>query len=379
MDRYTATRDLAARLIACRSITPSDGGCLDLIAARLEASGFRCERIDRGGVANLWARHGGGAPLVCLAGHVDVVPPGPLERWSGDPFEPQERDGYLYGRGATDMKASVAAMVTAVERMVAARPAHAGSVAVLLTADEEGDASDGTVAVVDTLIARGETIDACVIGEPTSVSRLGDTVKNGRRGSLNGLLTVHGVQCHIAYPERGRNPVHDALPALAEMATTVWDRGNEFFQPTGFQISNVQAGTGAPNVIPGICQVRFNVRFSPESTADGIMARVREILDRHGVRYDLEWQLSGAPFLTGRGPLLAAVARAVSEVTGLSPELSTGGGTSDGRFLARVARQVVEFGPPNGTMHGIDERVALADIEPLTTIYERIITMLLGD
>ncbi|MGH9257138.1 MAG: succinyl-diaminopimelate desuccinylase [Vicinamibacterales bacterium] len=370
---------LARQLIACRSVTPADDGCLDLIAARLAASGFQCERIDRGGVGNLWARHGRGAPLVCLAGHVDVVPPGPLERWTTDPFGATERDGYLYGRGASDMKSSVAAMVTAVERLVSARPGHAGSIALLFTSDEEGDAVDGTVAVVDALRRRGDTIDACIVCEPTSSARLGDTVKNGRRGSLNGTLTVTGASCHIAYPERGRNPIHVALPALAELLTVEWDRGDEHFPPTSFQISNVHAGTGTVNVVPGSLDVRFNVRFSPASTVDGIKARVHAVLDRHGVEYDLVWNLAAEPFMTAGGRLVETLGRTIAEVTGLTPTLSTGGGTSDGRFLARVAREVVEFGPVAVSMHGADERVRIDDLGPLSTIYERTVAALLTE
>jgi succinyl-diaminopimelate desuccinylase len=377
-DAHRETLDLARRLIACRSVTPADGGCLDLIASRLKTAGFECERIDRGGVSNLWARRGQTAPLVCLAGHVDVVTPGPIDRWSSDPFLPAERDGYLYGRGAADMKTSVAALVTAAERFVAATPDHRGSIALLLTSDEEGDAVDGTVAVVETLRSRGEMIDACIVGEPTSSERLGDTVKNGRRGSLNGVLSVRGVQCHIAYPERGRNPIHTALPALAELAAVQWDRGNEYFPPTSFQISNVHAGTGVSNVIPGTLELLFNVRFSPESTVESIKARVRAILDRHGVEYDLGWSLSASPFMTRKGRLVEALRGAVTAITGLTPELSTSGGTSDGRFIAGVAREVVEFGPLSDAMHGVDERVKLADIGPLSTIYERTITALLA-
>ena len=282
-DAQRDTLELARRLIACRSVAPSDGGALDLVAARLSAAGFLCERVDRGGVRNLWARRGQGGPVVCLAGHVDVVPPGAVDRWSSDPFVPAERNGHLYGRGASDMKSSVAAMVTAAERFVAAHGRHAGSIALLLTSDEEGDAVDGTVAVVDALRRRGETIDACIIGEPTSSERFGDTMKNGRRGSLSGALTVAGVQCHIAYPGRGRNPIHAALPALAELAAVEWDRGNEYFPPTSFQISNVHAGTGAINIIPGTLEASFNFRFSPESDAEGLKARVHAMLDRHGV------------------------------------------------------------------------------------------------
>jgi succinyl-diaminopimelate desuccinylase len=314
-----------------------------------------------------------------MAGHVDVVPPGAVDRWSSDPFVPAERDGYLYGRGACDMKSSVAAMVTAAERVVAAHSAHRGSIAMLLTADEEGDAVDGTVAVVDALKRRGESIDACIIGEPTSAERFGDTMKNGRRGSLSGALTVKGVQCHIAYPERGLNPIHAALPALAELAAVEWDRGNEYFPPTSFQISNVHAGTGAVNIIPGMLAASFNFRFSPESTAEAIKARVHATLDRHGVEYDLTWTLSGGPFMTPKGRLVEALGGAVAAVTGVTPALSTSGGTSDGRFLAAIAREVVEFGPRGEGMHGIDERVRLADLGPLSTIYERtLVTLLAG-
>ena len=370
---------LAKQLIACRSVTPADDGCLDLIAARLAASGFRCERINRGGVSNLWARRGSAAPLVCLAGHVDVVPPGPIERWTTDPFVATERDGYLYGRGASDMKSSVAAMVTAAERLVAAQPNHPGSIALLLTSDEEGDASHGTVAVVDALRRRGDMIDACIICEPTSSARLGDTVKNGRRGSLNGALTVKGIPCHIAYPERGRNPIHAALPALAELLTVEWDRGDERFPPTSLQISNLHGGAGTVNVIPDSLDVRFNVRFSPASTVDGIKARVHAVLDRHGLEYDLVWNLAAEPFVTAAGKLVYTLGRTIAEVTGLTPELSTGGGTSDGRFLARVAREVVEFGPVAVSMHGADERVRLDDLGPLSAIYERTVAALLAE
>lgn len=375
---HDTTLALAKALIARRSITPDDDGCLELVAARLAAAGFHGERIDRGGVRNLWARRGTAAPLICLAGHVDVVPPGPVDRWTSDPFEPVERLGQLVGRGAADMKVPVAAMVTAVERFVNAHPSHEGSIAVLLTSDEEGDARDGTVAVVDALRERGETIDACLLGEPTSVSRLGDTIKNGRRGSLNGILTVRGVQCHIAYPERGLNPIHTAMPALAELVATEWDEGNAHFPPTSFQISNVHAGTGANNVTPGAIEVTFNFRFSTASTEDELRARVDEILMRHTLDYDVTWSLSGAPFVTGRGPLIDTLTSVVQGVTGVPPQLSTSGGTSDGRFLASIAREVAEFGPVNESIHKIDERVALADIEPLSLIYEQTIARLLG-
>ena len=370
-DIHADTLHLARQLIACRSITPADAGCLELVDARLAAAGFSCERLDRGPVSNLWARRGSSRPLVCLAGHIDVVPPGPVEQWTSDPFTPTERDGLLYGRGAADMKAPVAAMVTAAERV--ARVTDKGSIAILLTSDEEGDAVDGTAAVVSMLAARGEAIDACIIGEPTSTERFGDTIKNGRRGSLNGRLRVIGQQCHIAYPERGRNPIHDAARALDTLISTEWDRGNEYFQPTSFQISNIHAGTGASNVIPGTLDVAFNFRFSPESSASALQARVRDILDRHHLQFELQWTLIGEPFLTPRGPLVDALTSAVEAVAGVRPELSTTGGTSDGRFLARLAREVLEFGPLNDSIHKIDEHVRIADLEPLSLIYERTI------
>jgi len=366
------TLQLAKALIACRSITPEDAGALTVVATRLSAAGFQCERLDRGSVSNLWARYGDSGPLVCLAGHVDVVPPGPVGEWTSDPFTPTERDGELYGRGAADMKSSVAAMVTAAERVV--RDGRGGSIAILLTSDEEGDAVDGTAALVSILRARGVTIDACIVGEPTSTERFGDTIKNGRRGSLNGRLRVRGQQCHIAYPERGRNPIHDAAPAISALVVTEWDRGNEYFQPTSFQISNIQAGTGATNIIPGTLDVAFNFRFSPESTAQVLRARVREVLDRHNLQYDLEWTLIGEPFLTRRGPLVDALIASVESVAGVRPALSTSGGTSDGRFLATLAREVVEFGPLNDSIHKIDEHVRIGDLEPLSVIYERTVT-----
>lgn len=375
---YADTLALAKELISRHSLTPDDAGCLEVVAERLTAAGFHCERLDRNGVGNLWARRGTAAPLVCFAGHVDVVPSGPVGDWTSEPFEPVERDGCLYGRGAADMKVSVAAMVTAAERFVAAHPSHPGSVAVLLTSDEEGDAVDGTAAVVDALKTRGEQIDACIVGEPTSESRLGDIVKNGRRGSLNGRLVVRGVQCHIAYPERGRNPIHDAIPALAELIGAAWDRGNAEFPPTSFQISNVRAGAGASNVIPGSIEILFNFRFSTESTSESLQQRVADVLARHRVEHELAWQLSGLPFATPRGGLVNALSASIHEITGVVPGLSTGGGTSDGRFLAAVAREVVEFGPLNDTIHKVDEHVRLADIEPLTRIYERTLRAIHG-
>jgi succinyl-diaminopimelate desuccinylase len=371
------TLDLAKALIARPSITPDDGGCLDLLADRLRKVGFACERIDRGTVRNLWAVHGTGAPLVCLAGHVDVVPPGRVDAWTSDPFTPVERDGLLFGRGAADMKTSVAAMVTAAERLVAAAPSHRGSIALLLTSDEEGAAIDGTAAVVRQLQQRGIQLDACIVGEPTSVAVLGDTMKNGRRGSLNGVLRVKGVQCHIAYPERGRNPIHQALPALAELAAIEWDRGNEYFAPSSFQIAHVHAGAGANNVIPGGLDVLFNFRFSTESDEATLRTRVHAVLDAHGLEYEVDWSLSGNPFLSRRGGLVDVVRDAVQAVTLVTAALSTSGGTSDGRFLATIAREVVEFGPVGTSIHAIDEHVRIADIAPLSIIYERAMVQLL--
>lgn len=375
-DIQRETLALAKQLIACRSVTPDDGGSLEIVAARLSRAGFINERLDRNGVSNLWARFGTGAPLVTLAGHVDVVPPGPIDQWTSDPFTPTERGGYLYGRGASDMKGPLAAMITAAERIAASEPAR-GSVALLITSDEEGDAVDGTASVVDVLRARHQTIDACIVGEPTSGETLGDTIKNGRRGSLSGDLLVIGVQCHIAYPERGRNPIHGALPALAELASTVWDLGNVDFHPTSFQISNMRAGTGANNVIPGLLEVSFNLRFSPESTAAALQARIRETLDRHNLEYQLTWRPVAHPFVTARGPLVDAVASAVREATGVEPMLSTSGGTSDGRFIATLAHEVVEFGPTNDTIHKVNERIRIDDLGVLSRTYERAVTTLL--
>lgn len=373
-----ATLDLARQLIACRSLTPDDGGSLALITDRLSRAGFGCERIDRGAVRNLWATHPSSAgkprsPVVCLAGHVDVVPPGPVDRWTSDPFTAVERDGQLFGRGAADMKGSVAAMVTAVERFVAAQPDHPGTVALLLTSDEEGDAVDGTAAVVDALRSRGVVIDACILGEPTSEVRFGDTIKHGRRGSLNGTLRILGTQCHIAYPERGRNPINTALAALAELVATEWDRGDEHFPPTSFQISNIQAGVGASNVIPDAMDLSFNFRFSPLSPHAVLEARVHQVLERHGLTYQLAWTLSAMPFITPRGWLVDRLASIVEAETGVTPALSTGGGTSDGRFLAAVARQLVEFGPLNATIHKLDECVSVSDLDRLARIFERVV------
>jgi succinyl-diaminopimelate desuccinylase len=373
-----ATLELTRQLISTRSVTPVDGGCLETIGARLAAAGFTLERIDAGGVSNLWARRGSAGPLFCFAGHTDVVPTGPLDQWNSDPFEPVVLDGMLYGRGAADMKASLAAFVTSTERFVARVPDHAGSIAFLLTSDEEGDAIDGTVRVVERLAARGEKLDYCVVGEPTSVTKLGDMIKNGRRGSLSGKLTVKGVQGHIAYPHLAKNPIHMFGPALAELAAIRWDEGNEYFPPTSWQISNIKGGTGATNVIPGTLEVLFNFRFSTASTPESLKVRLVDVLDRHGVDHDIVWTLGGKPYLTPRGTLVDAAEAAIREVTGLTTELSTTGGTSDGRFIADICAQVVEIGPSNATIHKLNECVAVADIEPLSRIYENLLDRLLG-
>jgi succinyl-diaminopimelate desuccinylase len=373
-----ATLELTRQLISIRSVTPADGGCLEILGARLAAAGFTLERIDAGGVSNLWARRGTAGPLFCFAGHTDVVPTGPLEQWNSDPFEPVVRDGMLYGRGAADMKASLAAFITSTERFVDRVPDHAGSIAFLLTSDEEGDAIDGTARVVEWLAARGEKLDYCVVGEPTSVTKLGDMIKNGRRGSLSGKLTVKGVQGHIAYPHLAKNPIHMFGPALAELAAIRWDEGNEYFPPTSWQISNIKGGTGATNVIPGTLEVLFNFRFSTASTPESLKARLIDVLDRHGVEHDIVWTLGGKPYLTPRGTLVDAAEAAIRDVTGLTTELSTTGGTSDGRFIADICAQVVEIGPSNATIHKLNECVAVADIEPLSRIYENLLDRLLG-
>lgn len=372
-----ATLALAGALIARPSVTPDDAGCLELIATRLQPLGFVCERIDRGGVCNLWARRGRDAPLLCFAGHTDVVPPGPAGQWHSPPFEPTVRDAHLYGRGAADMKTSLAAFVTAIERFVAAHPDHTGSIALLLTSDEEGIATEGTVKVVEALAARGERLDYCVVGEPTSVTRLGDTIKNGRRGSLSGTLRVKGRQGHVAYPHLACNPIHAFAPALAELTAMRWDDGNEFFPPTTCQVSNIHAGTGANNVIPGECEVLFNFRFASVSSAESLRQRTHTLLDRHGLEYTLDWHLSGNPYLTARGPLVAALSDAIRATVGIDTELSTTGGTSDGRFIADICAEVVEFGPVNATIHQLNECVALDAIAPLSLIYERTLGALL--
>ena len=368
---------LTQELIRRPSVSPEDQGCLQIIGERLEALGFRVERMPFGPVENLWALHGDEAPVLCFAGHTDVVPTGPREEWHTDPFEPVIRDGVLYGRGAADMKSGLAAMITATERFIAKHPKHAGTLAFLLTSDEEGPSVDGTRRVMEVLEARGEKITWCVVGEPTSTDTLGDVIKIGRRGSLSGKLTVHGVQGHVAYPHLADNPVHAAAPALAELASRVWDKGNEFFQPTTFQISNINAGTGAPNVIPGELKARFNIRFSTEQTVEKLQQTITEILNRHKVNYTLEWFVSGLPFFTPPGELSNAVVQAIKEHTGRVPELSTTGGTSDGRFIAPTGAQVVELGVINATIHKVNENVRIADIDTLSAMYERVMELLL--
>jgi len=369
--------DLTRQLIARRSVTPDDAQCLDLLTAALEPLGFHCERISLNGVENLWARRGNAAPLVCFAGHTDVVPTGPLDQWQSDPFTPTIRDGTLYGRGAADMKSSLAAFVVAIAAFVGAHPEHPGSIAVLFTSDEEGPATDGTVKVVEALTRRGERLDYCIVGEPTSVNRLGDMIKNGRRGSLSANLVVKGVQGHVAYPHLARNPVHDVAAAITELAHTEWDRGNEYFPATTWQISNMNSGTGANNVIPGTAYIKFNFRFSTASTVESLQTRVIGILDKHGVPHDIEWRYDGRPYLTKKGDLVDAVTRAIKKVTGINTELSTSGGTSDGRFIADICPQVIELGPTNATIHKINECIRLEELEALPKIYQQILVNLL--
>lgn len=373
----SAVLDLVRELIARPSVTPEDLDCQQLIARRLAPMGFESETIARGGVTNLWARRGDSGPLIVFAGHTDVVPPGPREKWDSDPFVPTERDGYLYGRGAADMKSSIAAFIVACEEFAAAHPRHEGSIALLLTSDEEGPAADGTVIVCDELKRRGVQLDYCIVGEPTSGEKLGDTCKNGRRGSLSGRLAVKGVQGHVAYPHLARNPIHLLAPALTELVAQEWDQGNEYFPPTTFQVSNLNSGTGATNVVPGEAVALFNFRFSTASTPADLKARVHAILDRHGLDYDMDWEQGGEPFLTPRGSLTDALTRAISQETGITTELSTTGGTSDGRFIAKICPQVIEFGPGNATIHKINERILLDDLVPLKNIYRRTLENLL--
>ena len=373
----SATLGLVQELLVRASVTPDDGGCQQLLAQRLQASGFTAERIDRNGVANLWLRRGCGAPTVVFAGHTDVVPTGPLDQWRSDPFVPTIRDGCLYGRGAADMKTSLAAFAVAAEEFVARRPDHRGSIALLLTSDEEGPATDGTVAVVEALRARREAVDYCIVGEPTCVERLGDTITNGRRGSLSGRIGARGIQGHVAYPQLARNPVHDLAPALEELVNTRWDTGDADFPATTFQISNIHAGTGAGNVIPGTCTVDFNLRFSPVLGASALKARVEEILFSHALDFSIAWTIGAQPFYCPPGPLMNALEGAIRQVLAVEPQRSTTGGTSDGRFLATICRQVVEFGPPNGSIHKIDECVRVADIDALKDVYRTTLENLL--
>ena len=370
------TLRLAEQLIARNSVTPDDAGCMDILAAALQPLGFDCEFIESGPetfrVRNFWAKRAGtSGQTLAFAGHTDVVPTGPLAQWSSDPFTPTHKNGKLFGRGASDMKTSIAAMVVAVQEFLAANPNPALGLAFLLTSDEEGPAVDGTVVVCEKLKARGDAPQFCIVGEPTSVERSGDMIKNGRRGTMSGKLTVRGVQGHIAYPLLADNPIHRLAPALAELVSNRWDEGNAFFPPTSWQVSNIHAGTGASNVIPGDCVVDFNFRFCTESTPEGLQQRLTKVLDQHGLQYDLKWTLGGLPFLTTPGTLVGAIQKAIADETGLTTELSTTGGTSDGRFIAQICPQVVEFGPPNATIHKVDEHVALADIAPLKAIYRR--------
>ncbi len=374
----SSTIELAKALIAHASVTPDDAGCQPLVAERLQAIGFSIESLRFGEVDNLWARRGTAHPLFVFAGHTDVVPPGPLADWDSAPFTPSVRDGYLYGRGAADMKSSIAAMVTACERFIGRHAGHRGSIAFLLTSDEEGPSVDGTVKVIEHLKARGEQIDWCLVGEPSSREHTGDVIKNGRRGSLNGVLCVHGQQGHVAYPQLADNPIHRAAAALAELVAAEWDAGNAHFPPTTFQISNINAGTGAENVIPGELHILFNLRFSTESSPESIQSRVLALLDRHGLDYSIDWKLSGLPFITPAGELVDAARRAIHGITGMETELSTSGGTSDGRFIAPTGAQVVELGPLNATIHKTNECVNLAELDTLSSIYERMLELLLA-
>ena len=374
----SATLALARALIARRSVTPDDAGCQSLIVDRLKPLGFVFERFEENGVSNLWARRGTGRPLLCFAGHTDVVPSGPLDKWHSDPFNPSERDGMLYGRGAADMKTGIAAFVTATEAFVNSHPNHSGSIALLITSDEEGPALHGTRQVVEWLQAQNERIDYTIVGEPSSTEYFGDTIRNGRRGSLSARLVVKGVQGHIAYPHLAENPIHLFAPALAELSAAIWDAGNEYFPATTFQVSNINAGTGAFNVIPGTIEVYFNFRFSTASTAENLQSRTEDILRKHGLAYDIKWTLGGKPFLTARGNLVEALVQAVQTVAGVTPQLSTAGGTSDGRFIADICDQVAEFGPINASVHKIDECVAVADIERLHAVYFHTLKILLS-
>jgi succinyl-diaminopimelate desuccinylase len=370
--------ELTKALIERRSVSPADEGCQELISALLTPLGFSVEALPFGDVRNLWARRGDQSPVVCFAGHTDVVPSGPVEAWRSDPFRADVRDGLLYGRGAADMKSGLAAMTVAVQQFLASHPRHRGSIAFLITSDEEGPSVDGTRRVVEVLRARGERLDFCVVGEPSSEAAVGDTIKVGRRGSLSGRLTVHGTQGHVAYPQLADNPVHRLAPVLAELTARKWDQGTEHFQPTTFQVSNINAGTGAPNVIPGELKMRFNLRYSPVQTIESLKRTVEEVLQRHQVRYSLEWFVSGEPFYTAPGRLCSAVSEAVQQVTGVAPRLSTGGGTSDGRFIAPLGAEVVELGVVNASIHKVDEHVRVADIDALVRMYVNVLEKLLG-
>jgi len=370
--------ELVQDLIARRSVTPDDAGCQPLLAKRLSAAGFECEALPFGVVSNLWARRGGGSPLLCFAGHTDVVPPGPLEQWSSDPFKPTLRDGQLYGRGAADMKSSIASFVVATEAFVREHPNHRGSIALLITSDEEGPSIDGTARVIDHLRMRNERIDYCIVGEPTSSETLGDTIKNGRRGSLSGRLTVRGRQGHIAYPQLASNPIHLLAPALAELISIEWDRGTKFFPPTVWQVSNLHAGTGATNVIPGSVELDFNFRFSTESTEQSLRARLDAVLQRHGLDYSIAWTGLSQPFITPPGTLVSAVGDAIQSRLRRRPKLSTDGGTSDGRFIATLCPEIVELGPVNASIHKIDEHIALETLEQLPLVYFEILRRLVA-
>jgi succinyl-diaminopimelate desuccinylase len=372
------TLELTVDLMGRASVTPADEGCQSVMIGRLEAAGFQVEKLNYGNVENFWARRGTAGPVLCFAGHTDVVPTGPLEEWRTKPFEPTVREGVLYGRGAADMKSGLAAMVTAAEEFVTAHPAHRGTIAFLITSDEEGPSVDGTKRVVETLLGRGDHIDWCIVGEPSSEAALGDTIKIGRRGSLSGRLTVHGTQGHIAYPHLAVNPIHTLAPALAELTSRVWDQGNEHFQPTTFQVSNLNAGTGAPNVIPGELKARFNLRYSPVQTIERLKQTVESILRKYDVNFTLEWYVSGEPFYTPQGALSDAVCEAVAAVAGKPPKLSTGGGTSDGRFIAALGAQIVELGVINASIHKVNEQVRAVDIDDLHRMYVGVLQRLLA-
>lgn len=372
------TLALSEELIRLSSVTPDDKGCQRRLAELLAPLGFVCETIQSGDVTNLWARKGTEQPLLVFAGHTDVVPTGPVEKWQSHPFTPTQRDGKLFGRGASDMKTSIAAMVVACEEFLAANPNHKGSIGFLITSDEEGPATDGTVVVCDALKARGEQLDYCIVGEPTSVTNMGDMIKNGRRGTMSGKLVVKGIQGHIAYPHLAKNPIHLAVPALTELAAEKWDEANEYYLPTSWQMSNIHGGTGASNVIPGDVVIDFNFRFSTASTVESLQQRVHGILDKHGLDYDLKWTVGGLPFLTPRGTLSDALSKAIKDETGLDTELSTTGGTSDGRFIAQICPQVIECGPPNDSIHKVDEYIQIRFIDPLKNIYRKTLENLLA-